>query len=278
MWQFGRAYRLEIGNKTKSVVINNLQICFNIEKTITEEPNTAKIEIYNLNPSNRNALTNKIYNKISLSVGYGEDVRLIYTGDINTAYTIRQDLDFITTLECGDGQTDYTKAKIYTSLKSGAKDSDIVNLCLKQMNSSKGVIDLAKNQALPRCKVLAGNVREYLKKVANNNNANWHILDGNLNVLPKNKVLSGLEGFVLSKETGLINSPEVTDEGLKLTSLLNPKLNIGSLVRVKSILSEYDGDYKIQSITHNGDFLGQTWQSELIATNGKYTKIKKGDR
>ncbi|WP_169753524.1 phage protein [Campylobacter mucosalis] len=275
MKQFGRSYTLEIGNKTKSVIIENLQISFSIEKTITDEPNNAKIEIYNLNVNNRNALTKKEFNKVTLKVGYGDDNRLIFAGDINKAYTTRQDLDFITTLECGDGQSDYTNAKIYTSLKAGVKDSDIVNMCLKEMSSKKGGVELPKDKALPRCKVLAGNIRDYLKKVANNNNADWHILDGNLNILPKDKVLSLNEGFVLEQTTGLINTPEITDEGVKLTCLLNPKINIGSLVRVKSILSEYDGDYKVQKLTHNGDFLGDTWQTEIIATNGKYEKINR---
>ncbi|MGG7074322.1 hypothetical protein U5B43_08740 [Campylobacter sp. 9BO] len=271
--QFGRNFKLEIGNANKSVVIENLQVSFSIEKTITDEPNTAKIEIYNLTAQNRNLLTSGVFNKAILSAGYAEP-RILFAGDINKAHTTRNDLDFISVLECGDGQTDYSKAKIHTTLKAGVKDSDIVNMCVKNMTSKKGGVDLPKDKALPRCKVLSGDIKDYLKVVAKNNNANWHILDGNLNILPKDKVLNCTEGFVLSEETGLIGSPEKTDDGIKLICLLNPKLNIGSLVRVKSIMSEYDGDYKITRLTHNGDFLGDTWESEIIAEGGKYTKIE----
>lgn len=277
MRQFNRVYRLEIGNSTQSIVIDNLQISFSIEKTITDEPNTCKIEIYNLTASNRNLLANKVFNKVSLSAGYNEP-RLIFTGEINSAHTTRQDLDFISVIECGDGQTDYTKSKIYATLKAGVKDSDIVNLCLKNMTSRQGAVDLPKDKALPRCKVLAGDVKEYLKHVALNNDADYHVLDGRLNVLPKNKVFDYSSGFELSQETGLIGAPEKTDDGLKIKCLLNPNLNIGSLVRVKSIMSEYDGDYKIQKLTHNGDFLGDTWESEIIATGGKYQKIDKAKK
>lgn len=277
MRQFNRAYRLEIGNSSQSVVIDNLQISFSIEKTITDEPNTCKIEIYNLTTSNRNLLANKVFNKVSLSAGYNEP-RLIFTGEINSTHTTRQDLDFISVIECGDGQTDYTKSKIYATLKAGVKDSDIVNLCLKNMTSRQGAVDLPKDKALPRCKVLAGDVKEYLKHVALNNDADYHVLDGRLNVLPKNKVLDYISGFILSQETGLIGAPEKTDDGLKIKCLLNPNLNIGSLVRVKSIMSEYDGDYKIQKLTHNGDFLGDTWETEIIATGGKYQKINKAKK
>ena len=93
--------------------------------------------------------------------------------------------------------------------------------------------------------------------------------------MPKDKILNDSEGFVLSEKTGLINSPEKTDDGLRVTCLLNPKLNIGSLVRIQSILGEYDGDYKITQLTHSGDFLNDTWQTELIAINGKFHKVEK---
>lgn len=164
MRQYGRRYRLEIGNNKQSIVIDNLAISFNIEKTISEEPNTSKIEIYNLNANNRNQIANKIFNQVKLFAGYDEP-RLIFAGQITQAYTSRNDLDFITHIECGDG--------------------------------------------------------------------------------------------------------------LRVTCLLNPKLNIGSLVRIQSILSEYDGDYKITQLTHSGDFLNDTWQTELIAINGKFHKVEK---
>ena len=275
MRQYGRRYRLEIGNRTQSIVIDNLAISFNIEKTISEEPNTSKIEIYNLNANNRNQIANKIFNQVKLFAGYDEP-RLIFAGQITQTYTSRNDLDFITHIECGDGQNDYSKSRVYTTLKAGVKDSDVVNMCVKAMSSSKqGVVDLPKDKALPRCKVLTGDIKDYLKHVAKNNDANWHILDGNLNILPKDKIINDSEGFILSEKTGLINSPEKTDDGLRVTCLLNPKLNIGSLVRIQSILSEYDGDYKITQLTHSGDFLNDTWQTELIAINGKFHKVEK---
>ena len=147
MRQYGRRYRLEIGNRAQSIVIDNLAISFNIEKTISEEPNTSKIEIYNLNANNRNQIANKIFNQVKLFAGYDEP-RLIFAGQITQAYTSRNDLDFITHIECGDGQNDYSKSRLYTTLKAGVKDSDVVNMCVKAMSSSKqGVVDLPKDKA-----------------------------------------------------------------------------------------------------------------------------------
>ena len=133
--QYGRKYELQIGSDSQSVVINNLQISFFVDKTITDEPNKSKIEIYNLNLENRNKLINKEFKKVVLFAGYDEP-RLIFAGEINNAYTTRKDLDYITTLECGDGQTDYAKTKIYTTLKAGTKESDVVKNCLDKMKKT----------------------------------------------------------------------------------------------------------------------------------------------
>jgi len=67
---------------------------------------------------------------------------------LSIAFIKRNDLDFITHIECGDGQNDYSKSRLYTTLKAGVKDSDVVNMCVKAMSSSKqGVVDLPKDKA-----------------------------------------------------------------------------------------------------------------------------------
>ncbi|MCO6549017.1 MAG: hypothetical protein J6583_14780, partial [Gilliamella sp.] len=68
MRQFGRILELKIGNRKESIVINNLRVAFSIKKTLTSEPNTAEISVYNLNDSNRNLITSKQYNFLELSV------------------------------------------------------------------------------------------------------------------------------------------------------------------------------------------------------------------
>ncbi|WP_243466096.1 baseplate hub protein [Sodalis glossinidius] len=93
-------------------------------------------------------------------------------------------------------------------------------------------------------------------------------------MLLRNRVLADHEGFVLSQETGMVGSPEKTDSGLKITCLLNPTLRIGALVRVRSILPSFDGDYKITELTHTGD----SWFTTLLCLGGAFQKVKNDDR
>ncbi|SIP74140.1 conserved hypothetical protein [Xenorhabdus innexi] len=274
MRQFGRQVKLNIGNSKESVEITNLRVAFDITKTIDSEPNPATIRIYNLNPSHRNLITSKTYNRVSLAVGY-EELRVIYMGDIIEAITLRDELDFIIQLTCGDGYTAYTGALVNKTLAAGATDSSILAEATKAMRVGHSVIDLPKDRALPRGKVLTGNARDVMHKVARNNGADWSVQDGNMTVLPKDKVLADNEGFVLSQETGMIDSPEKTDDGLSVTCLLNPVMRIGGLVRVQSIIPEYNGDYKITELEHSGDLMGDNWATKITCIGGRYQKVEK---
>ncbi|QXF35253.1 hypothetical protein CE143_20315 [Photorhabdus luminescens] len=272
MRQFGRQLKLTIGNEKESIEITNLRVAFEVSKTITSEPNPATIRVYNLNQSQRNLITSKTYNKVSLAVGY-EELRVIYTGDIIEAVTVRDDLDFIIELTCGDGYEAYTGALVNKTLKAGVTDADILSEATKSMKVGNGAIDLPHDRQLPRGKVLTGNARDIMHKIARNNGANWSVQDGNMIVLPKNKVLTDNEGFVLSQETGMIGSPEKTDDGLSVTCLCNPALRIGGLIRIKSIIPEYNGDYKITELEHSGDFMSDDWHTLITCVGGKYQKV-----
>ncbi|MDF7681179.1 hypothetical protein PT300_11540 [Enterobacteriaceae bacterium ESL0689] len=206
-------------------------------------------------------------------MAYREDeLRLIYTGDITNTVTLRDGVDFITEMTCGDGHAACTKAGLNKTLQAGASDKDILAEASRSMGLESGVVDLPEDRILPRGKVLTGNARDTLHKIGKNNNADWSVQDGQLTVLPKDKVASDNDGFVLSQETGMINSPEKTDDGLQITCLCNPALCIGGLVRVVSIIPEYNGDYKITELTHTGDLLGNDWYTKLLCVGGRFKK------
>lgn len=273
MKQFGRQVKLTLGNTQEIIEITSLRVTFEISKTLSSDPNPATVSVYNLNASHRNALASGYFSRLSLAVGY-EELRVIYTGDITEVQTKRSDVDFITELECGDGLRDYIQARVSTTLRAGATDAEILAKTAESMRrTQQGVVDLPNDRALPRGKVMVGNARDILHKIAVNNDADWSIQDGHLTVLPRDKVLADSEGFVLSQETGMVGSPEKTDSGLKVTCLLNPTLRMGGLVRVKSILPGFDGDYKITELTHAGDLLGDGWYTTVLCIGGQFQKV-----
>lgn len=274
MKQFGRRWKLDISNDQETLSIEQLRVAFEIDKTINEKPNPAKIQIWNLNRNHMNLLLSQNYKKVTLSVGYAE-LRQIYAGDITKTRIQREGLDFVLTLECADGHRAYTQARAKTTLKAGATDKQIVQEIQKTMPTVQaGTLDIPNQRQLPRGRVLNGNSRDILSRIARNNGADWSIQDGALIFLPKDKVLSD-EAVLISQETGMINAPEQTDEGLELTCLLNPALQIGGLVQVRSIIEYFNGEYKIIKLAHIGDGIGGDWHSKMTVVGGKFQKVEK---
>ena len=89
MKQFGRQWKLDISNKQETLSITQLRVAFEIDKTINEKPNPAKIQVWNLNRDHINQLLSQDYQKDALSVGYNE-LRQIYSCDI-TKVRIQRD-------------------------------------------------------------------------------------------------------------------------------------------------------------------------------------------
>ncbi|EDJ90218.1 TPA: phage protein [Haemophilus influenzae] len=274
MKQFGRRWKLDISNDQETLSIEQLRVAFEIDKTINEKPNPAKIQVWNLNRDHINQLLSQDYKKVALLVGYDE-LRQIYVGDITKTRIQRDGLDFVLTLECSDGYKAYTQSRAKTTLKAGATDKQIVEELQKTMPKvQKGAIDIPNQRKLPRGRVLNGNSRDILTKIARNNKADWSIQDGALIFLPKDKVLND-DAVLISQDTGMINAPEQTDEGLELTCLLNPALQIGGLVKVESIIDYFNGEYKIVKLVHSGDNISGDWHSKMTVVGGKFQKVEK---
>lgn len=275
MKQFGREILLKIGNEDESLTYSNLRITFNVTKTISSEPNTGEITIYNLNQNTRNLITTKYYQHVELYICYREDdFRLIFKGDVISINNSQSDLDIITHLKCADGFKAYTDKTIVKILSAGQSDIVVVNEALASFNIQAATIDLPRNTILPRGKVLFCDAREAVSKVAINNRADWSIQDGQLAIIPKNTALRNDEGYIISSATGMIGSPEKNDDGLEVTTLCNPYFKIGGLIRIESQITEYNGNYKIKSIQHEGDLMGSDWKSKLVCTGGNFV-IKK---
>lgn len=273
MKQFGRQWKLDLISDGETLSITQLRVAFSIDKTISEKPNPAQLQIWNLNRNHINQLLSQQFNKVALSVGY-QRLSQIYQGDITKAKILREGLDFILVLECADGHHAYTQSRAAITLNAGATDEQILAEVQKTMPTLEaGTQAVMNKRALPRGRVLNGDSREILNRIAKNNQANWSIQDGKLLFLPYDKVLNE-DAVLLSQATGMIGMPEQTDDGLTLTCLLNPVLQIGGLVKVQSMMDYFNGEYKIVKLSHEGDGLAGDWQSKMTVVGGKFNKVK----
>lgn len=276
MQQFGRNYQLIIGNDKESVVIERLTMSFDIQKTISSEPNPAVFALTNLSQSTRNLITDKKYNRLLFNAGYQDDMRTLYIGYIDEVENKKEGTDITTIMTCTDGSKDYREARVAVTVAKGATDQEVVKQVLGAMpNTQKGTEQYTKERKLPRGKTLVGNARDVLTQVAKNQDADWSIQDGRLVMLPKQHALANDEGFVISEDTGMQGSPQKVSDGLEVRCYLNNVMRVGQLCRVESMLPEYTADFKILKLQMKGSNKGNDWMSILTLQNGQfYTKEK----
>jgi hypothetical protein len=112
---------------------NSLDLSFSVVRSLKPEPNTAEIQIWNLNEDNRSALEDKgtLPGSVAkgepppkpppgiactIEAGYEEQTALLYSGTLRVAYTTREGADLITTLSAGDGEKEYQRSRVNLSI------------------------------------------------------------------------------------------------------------------------------------------------------------------
>ena len=285
--QFGRLLTLTVGNQSQAIQIvyderigEKPTINATIKKTNKKEPNTANISIDNLSENIRNRISSKEFNLVKLDVGwYGEELRTIFVGSIDKHDHIREAESATTTtvLECGDGSIQYRESYSKKNLQKGMTDNQIVQEIIKDMPEiTKGAMEFPKDRVLPRGKTLMGSSRDELTRIADRNGCDWSIQDGQLVFVPKNKVLPDSYGYLLSQDRGMVGSPQKQgDGGLSVRTFLNTSIYVNSLVRVKSMINDYNGDYKVTDIEFKLSTVGQDWHQLNGLVGGNFQVIEK---
>lgn len=257
--QFGRVCRLIVGKSGEGIEITDLRMKFDIKKTSDENPNTAKIEIYNLNPEHQSLLI-KEWQDIQLLAGYEGAERLIFSGQIRSALPQVSGTDRIMTIESGDGDREILRGFINKTLTAGATSDQVVAECQYAMFGVPNAHKDYLGTKYSRGKVLSGRAADVMTKQTKQDGAQWSIQDGQMLVLKGGNVRPNAV-WLISQSTGMLGSPEPTQDGLKVRTLLNPAYLIGGVAKIDSLI--YQGGIRIESINHKGDTHSDEWVSEL---------------
>jgi len=283
---FDRVYILKIGKKgqTKGIEITNLRINFSIQKTAKKNPNSGKIQIWNLRKSTR-AEIERPDTRCVLSAGYSEDAGplMLFSGNVTYAWTKFDGPDIVTEMELGDGQQEIRDTTISVGYGKGVKSKQIITDVAKKMEIPLTMPSDVPERTWTNGLSYYGSARTLMDKVVSGTGLEWSIQNGNMQVLEKGMVTTRQE-IEISSSSGMIGSPEAEREakdeasggekkkgkteepkkqwdGWKVRTLLMPMLNPGDRVMLKARAVE--GVFRIEDITHTGDSHEGDWQSEL---------------
>jgi hypothetical protein len=259
-------------NEPNALLIRDLRISFSIEKDDKPQPNRCEIKIYNLAPASRLALENKGV-KVILSAGYeNNQVGQIFSGSARYVNSQKQGPDWVTTIQCGDGERSFRFAFASQVFQAGTGLGQVVQQLVKTLQVDPGnapqlATDLTE-QFADGYTVHAPAAKE-LSRLLEPRGYTWSIQDGRFVALQELQVLQ--EALVLvSQDTGLIGSPEYgTGEKakgpatLKVSQMLNPAIRPGVKIEVRS--RGRNGYFKVKKCRQVGDTFGKDWQTEMEA-------------
>ena len=254
----------------QAIEIKDLRVQFKVEKTLDKHPNTAEIQITNLAERTRASLQNKAA-KILLKAGHETTLAQIFYGDVTIIDHTRDGADWVTKIQCGDGERGFLHARVSESYKAGTPVSEIVTRLSQAMGLDIGNA-IAKAQGLASQQFVNGYVAhgpasKELGKVLKAAGYEFSIQDGRLQVLKPGE--TNTERIVtLSSASGLIGSPEygtpdkkTKKSVIKVKSLLIPDLLPGGRVNLDS--ERHKGIHKILKLSHTGDTAGNDWYTEM---------------
>lgn len=300
---YNRVASLIIGQGGKQgKELSGLRFSFSIEKGSTKSPNKCSLKIYNMAESTRK-LVEVIGNVCILKAGYADDVGpvQIFTGNIIRYVTVRENADWITEIEMQDGFIEYRDSKISVTYAKGATVTQVVTDLSKKFDLPVRKLpdDIAAKQ-YPSGFAFVGRVRDAMDKACQMAGLDWSIQGREIQVVKKGGAFKKT-AIVLSSYSGMLGSPaqdaQVMTEkaaakigytkksagvrtlkelnrdgvyeenlqvlGFKVNSLLQPTVEPGALIQVKS--KGIDGEFfKVETLLHVGDTHGQDWSSQFV--------------
>lgn len=268
---------------------HELKIGFNVSKGISGEANTASIEIWNLNEGHRNAVGKEL-DSVILEAGYmppggGSNVGVIFQGSIRDVEHTRSGPDIITTISCGDGDKAFRKAVTSKTFPAGTPVKDVVEEIHTQLEKEgikKGewkFPDDIDSKKFKRPYTTCGACTTELNTLGRGKGFYWSVQNETLEIIPSDGYLAGV--VLITPETGMINVPTITDNGVKVSALLNPEVRPNRLVQVQSQVLEMNaanGTYRVSQASYSGDNIDGKFQVDIHGESLTGDKVDEGKK
>ncbi len=280
----------------------DLSMDFEIESHTLQSPDVACFVLRNVSPATA-AKVQKEFTEVVFSAGFleyqgnpnpreGE----IFRGQIvETQYGEKVD-NFTTTLLrvwCANSDLAY-RAPVSTALAADSTHQNIVDTCFKAMQAAQPGLTMGPVVGVnlsafqfPRGLTLTGLARDYLRESCLSLGATWTLTGNKLTILAKDSPGTGSSGVVLSGESGMLGQPIQRVEGVIVSCLINPAIQLNTTVTIQSSVVapqvtpnaivpgsvdrqqqlsnqiNADGEYRVIHMVTNGSTRGSDWTMKL---------------
>lgn len=234
---------------------------FEVSSTGTPSANTGRFLIYNLSEAHRKQIfkdqyDSTDYRKLVFQAGYQSEPTLpiVFQGNVYMASSYREGPDWITEVVAWDGGFGIEHGNINLTTPSPYELGIVLKQSLGTMpNVTIGAIGNIKNQN-SRAITMCGNTWDITSRLAISAQARAFIHKEKIYVLEQNEYVSGDAVQVVSADTGMIGSPRIFSGQIIVSSIFEPKLEVGQIVQLQS--RQVNNTYMVYGFTHAGMISG----------------------
>lgn len=240
---------------------HEMKIEFDVSKGIESSQNTARISIWNLKEDHRNAV-GKEWDNVMLEAGYmppegGSNVGIIFKGQMRDVEHKRDGPDIITTISCGDADRAFRRATISRTFPVGTPVEDVVEDIYEQLEAegvNRGEWRFPEEMPpLRRPYSMCGSCTRELDRLGRSKGFYWSSQNEALEIVPSDGFIGGV--VLITPETGMVDTATITDNGVRVSALLNPEIRPNRRVRLESKVLEMNaegGMYRVSQCSFRG--------------------------
>lgn len=272
---------LVIEGEGRRTEIRDLFVRFGLRWESSGTGAAGDIEVYNLADSTESRIRRR-GDRVALYAGYrGAALAQIAYGDVRRVERRRSAADRITVIRFG-GSVTRTTAAIFDRAYDGVVSVRTVVEDVIATMEDVAVGDLSaipvsatirgRSFALPSTRALTGLLLPY--------DLAWHEEDGAISVSARGggRVASSLSGLVISERSGMVGTPTIADDGIRVRTLLDHRVHLGMrfVVRSSGLTAPGQGNaahetavevgggaYHVVSYEHHGDTRGGGWFTDI---------------
>lgn len=278
---FGRKLRMVVaGDDGKGIDLGRLASKFEVTRDYVGGIARAKITIVNLSPETTAKLAQQ-YTRIRLEAGYESRIGMIYDGEVRFAYPTKDGADRIVEIHSVAGAKSLDSSFVRAAPETGTDVRDVVSMIAAQMGLPIASLDIPSAPIIG-ARIMSGPGFLELDKLARDFRFRWMVDNGEIRI-ERIPAPSFGRSIVVSRETGMIDSPLLHHSGVEFTTLLDPRLRPGERVEVRSAAPRFTASditfgtgqpffpslqgtrFAVMRLLHIGETRGQTWYSRVFA-------------
>lgn len=264
--KFGRNYKLVVQKNDGKYLTLGLPytIEFSLSRALLGSINSCQIRIYNLSETHRKELrfdfSNYSHRRIvQLNAGYGTNLPIVFYGTMYQAWSYREGVDFITTIECQDGAFAAANSiipstanfpagtpwqTIYTTLMGYVKNTTFGYIGDSFIYNNDGSLAVTA-----RSNSYVGDAITTLIEISGHA---FFIDNGKTYILNNKEYIKTLGQIpIINTASGLLNTPLIEIKIVTLEMIFEPSLFVGQLIKLESQTTPYINSATIRSQTNN---------------------------